>query len=336
MAAIKLFGRVDGKPVYNIKLTNGKIEAEFLSFGATVRAIRVPDKHGQMRDVCLGYDTIEEYINNDGYVGATVGRHANRIGGSRFILNDKDYILSSNEGENQLHGGITGFSHKLWNFNCTENSVTFSIDSPDGEEGYPGNLHTKVCFTIDGCTLRLDYSAKSDADTIVNLTNHAYFNLGGQNSGSVKTHILKLGAESYTVCGDGNIPTGEIASVAETALDFRSDNPIGKSLELLSRTSTEGIDHNFIISSSPAATLYCPESGIEMVCNTSLEGLQVYSAGFLTERTGKDAAVYEKHHGLCLETQHFPDAINKPNFPSPVLRADDEYKEWTEYSFNIK
>lgn len=336
MSAFKLFGRIVNKPVYLIKLTNGKIELELLSFGATVRSLRVADRYNNFRDVCLGYETIEEYLHNDGYVGATVGRNANRIGSSRFTLNGKEYVLSSNEGENQLHGGIEGFSHKCWNFSCTENSVTFTLDSADGDEGYPGNLRAEVCFSIKDTTLRISYKAISDADTVVNLTNHAYFNLGGHDSGSIATHSLLLGSESYTPCGEGNIPTGEIDSVADTPLDFRSEKSLINSIEQLKDSDTRGIDHNFVLSAEPAATLYCPESGIEMICRTSLEGIQVYSAGFLSQRAGKNGAIYGQHHAICLETQHFPDAVNHSGFPSSVLKAGEEYREWTEYSFFVK
>lgn len=335
MAALKLFGRYEGKPVYLIKLANGSIEAEFITFGATMRALRVLDKNGVMRDVCLGYDSVEEYAAMDGYLGATVGRYANRIGGASFRLNGKEYKLTANEGENQLHGGNIGFSHRLWGFGCTENSVTFSIDSPDGDEGYPGNLHAEVTFSIEGKNLRIDYSAKSDADTVVNLTNHTYFNLGGHDSGDVYGHRLKISAENYTPCGAGNIPTGEIAPVASTALDFRSETLLSERLNDSFLEGTCGIDHNFVLSSSPAAVLCCPESGIKMTCTTSLEGIQVYSAGFLTERKGKGGATYGRHNAVCLETQHFPDAINKPAFPSPILKAGEEYKENTVFSFSV-
>ncbi len=336
MASLKLFGRQGGKPVYLIKLANRSIEAEIISFGATLRALRVHGADGEFRDICLGYDSVEDYASYDGYIGATVGRHANRISGSRFILDGTEYKLSANEGENQLHGGIEGFSHKLWSFTCCENSVTFTLDSPDGDEGYPGNLHTEVTYSISGSTLRIDYKAKSDANTVVNLTNHAYFNLGGHNSGNVYEHTLKLGAECYTVCGNGNIPTGEISPVDGSVLDFRNEYPLGERLNDPALSETEGLDHNFVVSVSPAAVLYCPKTRIEMTCKTSLEGLQVYSAGFLSGRIGKEGAVYGKHHAVCLETQHFPDAVNKPDFPSPVLKAGDEYSEWTEYSFKTR
>ena len=336
MASIKLFGTHEGKNVYLIKLNNGIIEAEFISFGATVRAIKVPDKQGNIIDVCLGYETIEEYASNDGYIGATVGRNANRIEGSRINIDGTEYKLRANEGANQLHGGIKGFSHKCWNFTCTENTVTFSIESPDGEEGYPGNLKATATFSLSGNTLCIDYRAECDKDTIVNLTNHAYFNLSGQDSGAIDAHFLCLGAENYTPCGEGNIPTGEIASTKNTLLDFTKETVLGAALAGLSGTPTEGIDHNFVLSSSPAATLYSEDTGIELKCKTSLEGIQIYTSGFLTDRKGKNGAIYGKHHGICLETQHFPDAINKRQFPSPILRAGENYIQWTEYSFNIR
>lgn len=336
MAALKLFGRLNGKPVYLIKLANGDIEAEIISFGATLRALRVKGRDGEMHDVCLGYDSAEDYAKQDGYLGATVGRHANRIGGSRFELNGQEYSLSSNEGANQLHGGIEGFSHKLWSFNCSEYAVTFSLDSPDGDEGYPGNLHAEVSFSIESAKLRIEYKAVSDADTLVNMTNHAYFNLGGHESGKVYAHELCLGAEHYTPCGEGNIPTGEILPVDGTALDLRDFTRLGDRLDDAALALTEGFDHNFVLSSSPAAVLYCPKTGIEMKCSTSLEGMQLYSAGFLSGRVGKEGAVYGKHHAVCLETQHYPDAVNKQGFPSPVLRAGQKYNEWTEYEFAIR
>jgi len=336
MAALKLFGEYRGEPVYLIKLANENIQAEFISFGASIRSIKVKDRQGHYCDVCLGYDRIEDYAAMDGYIGATVGRHANRIGDSRFILNGKEYRLSANEGNNQLHGGIEGFSHKLWSFCCTENSVTFSIDSPDGDEGYPGNLHAELTYFLDDIGLRLEYKAKSDTDTIVNLTNHAYFNLSGHDSGEIYDHTLFLGADEFTVSDSENIPTGEIRDVEGTELDFRCTTKLKDRILCPELRITEGLDHNFVLSSSPAAVLYSPKSGIEMVCTTSLEGIQVYSSGFLSDRTGKDGAIYKKHHALCLETQHFPDAINKAHFPSPVLKAGEEYSEWTRYSFCVK
>jgi len=336
MASIKLFGNHRGNPVYIIKLTNGEIEAEIISFGATLRALRVQDYKGKFRDVCLGYDSIEEYAANDGYLGASVGRFANRISNSRFILNEKEIILDPNEGPNQLHGGPEGFSHRLWSFSCTENSVCFSLESPDSDQGFPGSLKVSVTYTIEGKSLLIDYFAVSDADTVVNLTNHTYFNLSGHDSGDIRSHTLRLAAEQYTPCAHANIPTGDISSIAGTALDFTDERAVGTALDALSETDTKGLDHNFVISGIPGAILYSPESGIEMSCSSSLEGMQVYSAGFLSERIGKYGAKYYPHQGICLETQHYPDAVNKPHFPSPILKADEEYRHWTKFSFSLR
>lgn len=336
MVSVNKFGKNNGQDVYLLTISNGTMEAEFISFGATLRSLRVPDKNSNLTDVCLGYDSVEEYLSNDGYIGAAIGRHANRIAHSRFLLNGKEYILSANEGENQLHGGLEGFSHKLWSFACGENSVTFSLNSPDGDEGYPGNLHTEITYGLDGSTLSIDYRALSDADTVVNLTNHAYFNLSGHKSGRIDSHILTVNADHYTPCGPGTIPTGGIAKVEGTALDMRSPTILGARLMLPELDATKGFDHNFALNSGHAARLYCSETGIAMDVFTSLEGMQIYSAGFLTRRKGKNGAIYSQHNALCLETQHFPDAINHRNFPSPILKTGEEYHEFTRFCFKVE
>jgi len=285
-------------------------------------------------DVCLGYEHLGQYIHEDGYIGACVGRHANRIAGSRFTLNGQEYVLSTNEGNNQLHGGKEGFSHKVWDFDCGENEVTFSLDSPNGDEGFPGNLHTEITFRLEGSALCLEYKAVSDKDTVVNLTNHAYFNLGGHDSGAVYSHELQINANNYTPCGPGTIPTGEIACVEGTALDFRKAEVLGSRLNDSSLDITKGLDHNFVLDGSRACRLYCPETNIGMNVETSMEGMQLYSAGFLSSRRGKNGAVYGLHHAVCMETQHFPDAVNHANFPSPVLKAGEEYLHWTKFIFD--
>ena len=324
------FGSHRGREVYLLTLDNGSLKAGILSFGAALHSLVYKGV-----DVCLGYEQLGQYVHQDGYIGACVGRHANRIAGSRFELNGKEYVLSANEGENQLHGGREGFSHKVWDFQCGENEVTFSLDSPDGDEGFPGNIHVEICFRLEGCGLVIEYRAESDADTVLNLTNHAYFNLGGHGSGAVYSHELQVNAQSYTPCGAGNIPTGEIASVDGTALDLRAPTVLGDRLNDHRLGITEGLDHNFVLDGRRAGSLYCPETGIRMDVETSTEGMQVYSAGFLTPRQGKCGAEYGKHHAVCMETQHFPDAVNHENFPSPVLRAGEEYEHWTRFWFSI-
>lgn len=325
------FGSHKGQEVYLLTLDNGILKVGLLSFGASLHSLVY-----RGLDLCLGYDNLGQYVHEDGYIGASVGRHANRIAGSRFCLNGQEYILSANEGENQLHGGREGFSHRVWNFSCGENEVTFSLDSPHGDQGFPGNLHAEVCFKLVGSALRIEYRAVSDRDTVVNLTNHAYFNLGGHSSGAIYSHELQINADNYTPCGPGTIPTGEIVSVETTALDFRKAVVLGHRLNDRRLDETKGLDHNFVLSSGKAAALHCPETGINMDVETSMEGMQVYSAGFLSARPGKVGAVYGKHHAICLETQHFPDAINHSHFPSPVLKAGEEYSHWTQFNFSAE
>ena len=330
MVSVKPFETVD-----LITITDGEISAEFIPFGAAVRSIIVPDKNGNPVDICLGYDDLEQYKNLDACFGGTIGRCANRIGGASFAIDGVHYNVTANEGANQLHGGIEGFHKKLWDYKIGENSVTFMLDSSDGDEGFPGNLHAEVTYTVKDSTLFIDYSAVSDKDTVVNLTNHAYFNLGGHNSGSIGNHRLTVRAESYTPAGEGNIPTGETAAVEGTPLDLRSGALIADRLGHPFLEGSRGFDHNFVLdkTESAAAELFCPETGIGLEMFTDLEGMQLYSAGFLTERIGKDGAVYNRDHAICLETQHFPDAVNHPNFPSPIVRAGEKWQSRTSYRF---
>ncbi len=329
MVSRTYFGSHRGREVYLLTLDNGILRVGLLSFGATIHSLVYKGV-----DVCLGYDKLGQYVHEDGYIGASVGRHANRIAKSRFELNGQEFRLCANEGENQLHGGKEGFSHRVWDFRPGEDQVTFSLDSPHKDQGFPGNLRVEITFRLEGSALRIEYSAVSDRDTVVNLTNHAYFNLGGQAGGTVYSHELQINAEKYTPCGPGTIPTGEISGVDGTALDFRQAVTLGSRLCDPRLEETKGLDHNFVLSGGKAAALYCPETGIGMDVETSMEGMQVYSAGFLTPRPGKDDAVYGQHHAVCLETQHFPDAVNHKNFPSPVLKAGEEFSHWTQFEFS--
>jgi len=334
---MKQFGILKGQPVFLHTIENEFLQVEVLDYGATIRAIRTRDRAGSWTDVCLGYETIEEYCRNNGYLGATVGRCANRIAGASFDLNGETCVLPPNEGKNQLHGGPGGFHQKIWN--CAQangDSLNFELDSPDGEEGYPGNLHVKVTFTLKKRGLVLDYGAVSDRDTVVNLTNHAYFNLAGQDGGPVYDHVLAINADRYTPVDPALIPTGELAPVEGTLLDLRSGVTLGERLNDPKLAATGGYDHNFALNGENAARLWCPRTGIGMEVRTCMEGIQLYTGGGLSERAGKDGARYGTHHALCLETQHFPNAINQPNFPSPVLRAGEKYRAWTEYRFFVE
>ena len=247
--------------------------------------------------------------------------------------------MTANEGTNSLHGGAEGFHQKLWRFACRGNSVAFSLESPDGEEGFPGNLRVEVTYTLENAALTIDYRAVSDKTTVVNLTNHTYFNLAGHDSGPVDGQILTLVADRYTPCGPGNIPTGVLASVAGTPLDLRSPARLGDRLDHPFLAGTRGFDHNFVLRSpatGPAAVLSSPETGVALELETTLPGVQVYTAGFLGERRGKGGALYGPRHAVCLETQYFPDSVNQPSFPSPVLRAGETYRQRTVYRFRTE
>lgn len=321
-------------PMEKIILCDGVRRAEILSYGATLHALYVPDSSGVLRDVVLGYDNLEDYRRHDGYLGATVGRNANRIAAAQFTWNDEVWKLTANEGANQLHSGFAGLHQKQWDYEQTsKNSVTLQTISPHGEDGFPGTLQVRVIYRLADNALSIDYEAICDRDTIVNLTNHAYFNLAGHHSGAVTGHVLAVYADSYTPCGAGTIPTGEVRSVDGSVLDLRAGSLLGDRLHAAELAEYHGYDHNFVLNGSHAATLCCPESGISMAVETSLPGLQVYTAGFLTPRQGKDGAIYDQHHGVCLETQFWPDAVHHSHFPSPILSAGKPYRHRTVYRF---
>lgn len=338
MAAEKTFGVLDGRRIPLLTLSDGSVSVELIPLGAAVRAIRVPGRDGAPVDVCLGYDTPAEYRDWNSALGGTLGRCANRIGGARFTIGKAEYRLTANEGANTLHGGAEGFHKKLWSCVPGEDTVTFSLDSPHGEEGFPGNLHAEVVYTLRGGVLTIDYRAVCDRDTVVNLSNHTYFNLAGHGSGSVAGHRVTLGAGRYTPSGAGNVPTGEIAPVDGTPLDLRQGALLGERLDDPFLAPTRGYDHNYVLDGGerPAAEVYCPATGIGLEVCTTLEGMQFYTAGFLTERAGKGGARYGRASGLCLETQHFPDAVNHPAFPSPILRAGEEYRAATSWRFFVR
>ena len=313
------------------------VEVELLTLGAAIRAIRVPDRSGVLTDICLGYDEPESYRTMDACFGGTIGRCANRIGGAAFTIGETAYRVTANEGANCLHGGAEGFHKKLWDCTCGEDRAVFTYVSPDGEEGFPGELRAEVTYTLDRSVLTAAFRAVSSRDTVVNLTNHAYFDLAGHDGGRVDDHVLTIRAERYTPSGSGNIPTGELAEVAGTPLDFRTPTALGARLADSFLAESRGYDHNYVLDGGDAAAeLWCPRTGIGLELSTSLEGLQLYTSGWLTERTGKNGAVYGPGHGVCLEPQHFPDAVNCPAFPSPILRAGEEYRQQISWRFFVR
>ena len=341
MVEKKLFDTLDGREVELYTLSSGQMEVELIPFGAAVRAIRVPDRYGKLVDVCLGYDEVNAYRKLGSCLGGTLGRCANRIGGAQFTLNGKVYQLAANNGVNSIHGGLVGFHKRLWNTaKVLEDAVVFELQARNGEEGYPGNLHVRVTYRLEGTTLFLEYEATTDEDTIVNMTNHCYFNLAGHDAGVVADHEILVRADAYTPTDDGNVPTGEIAGVEGTALDLREMKVLGELLGDPALSRTRGLDHNYILShpgsKEPNAELYSPRTGIALEVRTTQEGMQVYTSGLLGERTGKGGAFYGPTHGVCFESQHFPNAINCPGFPSPILRAGETFRAESSWKFFTK
>ncbi|MCL4112913.1 UNVERIFIED_CONTAM: hypothetical protein GTU68_045048 [Idotea baltica] len=345
------FGKTnDGTAVeiYTLKSEKGLV-AKVMTRGATLVQLHVPDKDGKNADVILGFDNVARYESDDNqYFGCSTGRVCNRIAKGKFTLDGKDYSLAINNEPNHLHGGVERSLDKVvWKakaFNSEKGQgVRFTYTSPDGEEGYPGNLEVVVTYFVpkDANRISLKYTAKTDKATPVNLTNHAYFNLGGNGSDTIANHVLKLNADRYTPADGTLIPTGKIETVDGTALDFRKPVRIGKRIEELTETPALGYDHNYVLNEKKgdkplnfAAMLKDTESGRVLRISTSEPGIQFYSGNFLKGQKGKGNRVYNHRSACCLETQHYPDSINQPGFPSTVLKPGDQYKSTTVLSFS--
>lgn len=327
-----------GEAVTLYELTNASgAAAEILDYGATVRALRVPDCTGAMVDVVLGYDSIAEYESNGGYLGATIGRVGNRIGGARFSIGGREYALFDNDGGNTLHGGARGFDKYVWNAAEKGGKLVFSRRSPDGEEGFPGTLDVSVAFELtDSNALVITYDADTDAVTPVSLTNHSYFNLNG--GGDVLDHHVTIYADRFCEGTPGCLPTGRLLDVKGTAFDLRSGRVLGEALAQPDEQTAlfGGFDHNFALSGALAAEVYSPQTGICMTVRTTLPGVQFYTANSLSERAGKRGTRMGAHGALCLETQVFPDGMNHYAFPSPLLHPGEHLHTETSYAFSIK
>lgn len=340
------FGKTeDGTPVEIYTLTNKNgARARIITFGATLTELHVPDRNGNLGDVVLGYDRLETYAQQGPYLGATIGRFGNRIARGRFTIDGKEYTLATNDDPNHLHGGVRGFDKRVWKATPKRSglgpAVQFTYTSPDGEEGYPGTLQVTVVYTLTNRNgLRIDYTAKTDKATHVNLTNHAYFNLRG--SGDILDHELMLAASRYTPVDDTSIPTGEIATVRGTPFNFLTPRRIGERIAQVGTAPTEGYDHNYVRDAGErfglTARVYEPTTGRVMEMYTDEPGFQLYSGNFLEDTPpGKNGVVHAKHSAFCLEAQHYPDTPNKPNFPSTVLRPGETYRQRTEYVFSTR
>lgn len=312
----------DGRTAQLYTIHDGSGRSVTLSdYGGIVTSIIIPDKDGQPGDIALSYDTLEEYLRDDAYFGAMIGRFANRISGASFPLNGQQYEITANEGQNTLHGG-TGFSRKLWKVKILDSGVSLQYTSPDGEDGFPGTLDTTVTVTFADA-LVIDFRAVSDRDTVCSLTNHTYFNLAC--GGDVLSHLLTVRADEYLETGAFNIPTA-VKSVAGTPFDFRKQRPV----------ENGWYDHSLILNGDdPAVTVADPKSGRTLTLRTNMPCVQLYAAGWLSSRAGKTGTAYGKNSGLAIEPQHYPDSPNRPDFPSPVLPADEEYRHVISLSFGI-
>lgn len=351
MVKHEAFGKTrDGQAVDLYTLSNAQgMEVRAMSYGGIILSLRVPDKQGRLGDVVLGYNSLEGYLTASPYFGSIIGRYGNRIAKGRFTLDGVEYKLAVNNGPNHLHGGLKGFDKVVWHAepfkNKTGVGVIFTHTSPDGDEGYPGNLAVKITYTLtDQDELILDYHATTDKATPVNLTQHTYFNLAGEGSGDVLGHIVMLNADRFTPIDSTVIPTGELRPVKGTPLDFTRSTAIGARINQKDEQLAfgGGYDHNFVINRKGpglvlAARVTEPTSGRVLEVYTTQPGVQFYTGNFLDGTiTGKSGHTYQRRSGFCLETQHYPDSPNHPDFPSTILRPGEEYKTRTIYKFGIQ
>ena len=338
-------GRVD---LYTMTNSRG-MEVRAMNYGGIIVSLRVPDKKSVLADVVLGFDTLDAYLNNKPYFGAIIGRYANRIANGKFTLNGAGYRLARNNGMNSLHGGLKGFDKVLWRGEQFENNqgigVVFTYTSKNGEEGYPGNLKAKVTYTLtDQSELQIEYQATTDEATPVNLTNHSYFNLASEGNGDILKHNLILNADRFTPVDSTLIPAGELRSVAGTPFDFTKPTAIGARIDTNNEqlAIAHGYDHNFVLSRKGsglelAGRVHEPQTGRALEVYTTEPGVQFYAGNFLDGTiTGKHGHAYNKHAGLCLETQHFPDSPNHSNFPWTILKPEQTYNSRTVYKFSAE
>ncbi|MEX2044577.1 MAG: aldose epimerase family protein [Opitutus sp.] len=342
-----------GEATLHVLQNPGGLRAEISDYGGTLVRLLVPDRHGRLRDVVLGFDSLAGYLAHSPYFGCIIGRFGNRIAAGRFTLGGQTYQLATNNAPGgtpcHLHGGLQGFDKKIWSAEPFSSpggqALRLSLRSPDGEEGYPGNLDVTVTYTLGADNaLRLDYTATTDRPTPLNLTNHTYFNLAGEGAGDVLGHVLTLNASHYTPVNAGLIPTGEMAPVAGTPFDFRTPHTIGDRIEQANEQLRlgSGYDHNFVLDShknspTPAATAIEPQSGRILEVLTTEPGVQFYTGNFLAGKfPGKNGHSYPRRGGFCLETQHFPDSPNQPHFPSAILQPEQTFRSTTVFRLGTR
>lgn len=337
------FGRTsDGTVVDLYSVADGKIEAEIITYGGIVVSLRAPDRHGKLADVVLGCNSVDEYIAQTAHFGGIIGRYANRIAHGTFQLDGHTYSIPRNNGDSALHGGPRGFDKVVWQAHQIQDGIELTYVSKDGDQGFPGTLTTTVRYTVSDGALRIEYSATTDKDTVINLTNHSYFNLAGQGSGDILRDVVKINASRITPANSSLIPTGELRPVAGTPFDFRTPHAIGERIDANDQQLqlAGGYDINFVLDHpegklAEAAEVYEPTSGRILRVLTDQPGMQLYTGNSLDGSiTGKDGRVYKARYALCLETQHFPDSPNHPNFPSTELKAGEKFHSVTVYEFS--
>ena len=326
-----------GEAAWLYTISCGRVTAKITNYGAALVRLFVPDKEGQLADVVLGFDNARDYYPGGAFLGATVGRNANRVRNARFDMNGKTVTLTPNERTNNLHSGPDSFNLRLWTVEKhSENSITFLMDSPDGDQGFPGNAVIRVTYTLEApATLRITYDGICDQDTVFNMTNHSYFNLAGhEKTGAAMEQVLTLSGNIFTPDDAENLPTGELRNVEGTPMDFRSPKPIGKDIgaDYEPLHLQGGYDHNWEVTSNPCAILEDPISGRRMEVHTDCPGIQFYAGNFLNEK-GKDGIYYGKRSGVALETQFFPDSVNHPQWQQPFVKAGERYHSETCYIF---
>ena len=326
--------------IYLFTMKSGNIEAALTNYGASIFSIIAPDRNGTMDDVMLTCDNIEDFQKNTMFMGAVVGRVANRIPFGRFALNGKEYTLGLNEGKNHLHGGFSGFDKKTWNYKVCENKVVFTLLSKDGEEGYPGNLLVSASYSLEGDALLLEYAAVCDQDTIINLTNHTHFNMGGHKSGSIRNHTLRVNGGFYLETNSDLQSTGQILSVKDTPLDFSECHTIGERIDEphAMLVNAGGYDLSYLrdITDDFAAEYADPISGRCLTVSTTLPCVHLYTCNMNDNEKGKDGAIYQKQDAVCFETQFLPDAVNHWYYGPTVLKAGERMYYYTKYAFGIK
>lgn len=347
----KFFGKTaDGHNIDEYTLTNASgVEIKIITFGGIITSLRVPDRHGHLDNIVLGFDNVSDYETKSPYFGAIIGRYGNRIANAKFTLEGQTYTLALNDGPNSLHGGVKGFDKAVWQAaevkNGDEVSIVLTHISPDGDEGYPGTLNVKVTYTLtNDNALRINYSATTDKTTVVNLTNHTYFNLGGNGAGSILQHIAQINADHYTPVNGNLIPSGELAPVTGTPFDFRTPKVVEAGVRSghPQIVSGRGYDHNFVLNRTTtdelelAARIYAPSTGRKLEVWTTEPSMQFYTGNFINGTlVGSSGGLYRQSDGFCLETQHFPDSPNQPDFPSTTLKPGETYLSTTVYTFAI-